>query len=102
MEVQILKEDNRTLLKVSGVIDEAGAESLKSHFNGLDLSRPQEVVLDMQEVPHLGSSAIGKILLLYKHLATVGGTLKVINLSTAMHELFCELKLDSLFSVSRA
>lgn len=100
MEVELSRNDNLTRLNVKGIIDEKGADELKTIFKQIDTAATKEVAIDCREVQHIGSSGIGKILLLYKHLATEGNRLSVINLPEDLFNLFKELKLDTLFHVS--
>ncbi len=100
LDVSVSQQGKRVVLQVMGTIDEKGAEALRQHFSDLPLDQLEEVVLDMAGVPQIGSSGIGKILLFYKNLGLGGGRLMVTNLAPHLYELFCELKLDTLFTVS--
>ncbi len=102
MNIETIQDGNRVRIVLNGVLDEKGAEELKSRIKQLNLGQVTEVTIDCQQVKHIGSSGIGKILLLYKHLTTNGGNLTVSGLSTPLYELFTELKMDTLFSVSKA
>ncbi|MEW6428656.1 MAG: STAS domain-containing protein [Thermodesulfobacteriota bacterium] len=85
---------------ISGNVDERGAEALKGQFTALPVAKLKEVVVDMGAVQNIGSSGIGKLLLFYKTLAVGGSSLRVINLPPHLHELFLELKFDTLFTIS--
>lgn len=101
MEWEIVERDGQTSCRIKGLIDEKAAEELKEVFTGLNLALVKEVILDCRGMDYIGSSGIGKILLLYKHLAENGGRLSVINLKDDIYELFVELKLHTVFSVQR-
>lgn len=100
MEIAIEQSNGQARLRIKGDIDEKGAETLKAEIGRLDLTRLGEVVIDLREVTYIGSSGIGKILLLYKHLAANDGTLRVENASANVYDLFKELKLDTIFPVT--
>lgn len=100
MEIAIEQSNNRARLRIKGDIDEKGAESLKAEIGRIDLANLEEVVIDLREVKYIGSSGIGKILLLYKHLTANDGKLRVENASANVYELFKELKLDTIFPVT--
>ena len=102
MEISVTRDAGNARLTVKGDIDEKGAESLKREISALNLAALTEVTLDLKGVPYIGSSGIGKILLLYKHLATHDGQLRLENLNPDVFELFRELKLDTLFPVTPA
>ena len=99
-EITSVVEGNRCRIAVKGIVDEKGAETLKKEFTKLNLSQIKELTVDLKEVEHIGSSGIGKLLLFYKHLSANHGTLRVTNLSAPLNDLFLELKLDSLFTIS--
>ncbi len=101
MNITIENQDDRSLITISGNIDEAGAEDMKKVFTTLDLTKIKLVVVDLSGVETMGSSAIGKLLLFYKHLAENQGKLRIEKLSAQLYELFGELKLDTLFAISR-
>lgn len=102
MEITVTKGSGNARLTVKGDIDEKGAEALKAEISALNLVSLAEVSIDLKGVPYIGSSGIGKILLLYKHLATHDGQLRLENLNPYVFELFKELKLDTLFPVTPA
>lgn len=102
MNIKTTQNGYRVHIVLQGIVDEQGAEELKKQVVQLNLDSVREVVIDCREVRHIGSSGIGKMLLLYKKLASKGGTFSVVNLSAPMFELFSELKLNTLFSITQA
>ncbi|MEW6501381.1 MAG: STAS domain-containing protein [Thermodesulfobacteriota bacterium] len=100
MEIATEQSNGRARLRIKGNIDEKGAEALKAEIGRLNLESLSEVAIDLREVKYIGSSGIGKILLLYKHLTAKDGALRVENASANVYELFKELKLDTIFPVT--
>jgi len=100
LEIKVNLEGKRAVVMVSGELGENGAEEFKGQLTPLLTKQLSEVVIDMNGVDYMGSSAIGKILLFYKNFAVSGGSLQVINLAAHLLELFTELKLNTLFSIS--
>ena len=101
MTISIVNESGKIIIMVDGSIDEKGAEEMKTNFVQLQTAPPPYVVLNMSGVSKIGSSGIGKILLFYKNLAIKNSQLEIIGLSPMLFELFHELKLDSLFPISK-
>ena len=101
MDIRVEKEGGSIVIRVNGNIDEAGAEELKQAFTSLDMKGIEAVNVDMGGVEAMGSSAIGKLLLFYKNLALNQARLTVNNLAPSLYDLFCELKLDTLFTITR-
>ena len=100
MECKVTREGDLVRFEINGEIDEIGAEALKSRFRELTVTSLKEVVLDFKNVSHIGSAGIGKLLLFYKDLAINNGLLKIVNVSSAIKELFNVLKLNTLFNVT--
>ena len=102
MELSVNQENSRAHFHISGNIYEAEADQLKSEFKALNIQSIREVTIDFSKVEHIGSSGIGKLLLLYKDMAVLGGRIRIENLSAELHELFQAMKLDSLFTLTKA
>jgi anti-sigma B factor antagonist len=85
---------------LSGTIDEEGAAALKQQFNTIQYSRIRELVIDLADVGYSGSSGIGKLLLCYKNMAAHKGTIRLVRMPRPIHDLFKELRLDTLFAMS--
>ncbi|MBU0673943.1 MAG: STAS domain-containing protein [Proteobacteria bacterium] len=101
MNIKIELHGEKAVMKINGNLDEFGAEEMKKAFASFDLAKVKEVVVDLGGVEIMGSSAIGKLLLFYKHLGVNNGHLQVWNLAPHLHELFLELKLNTLFTIGR-
>ena len=101
MNIETIQNDAQVRIALQGIVDEKGAEELKRQVSQLNFDSVREVVIDCREVRHIGSSGIGKMLLLYKQLASRGGSLSVVNLPGPMFELFTELKLNTLFTITQ-
>jgi anti-sigma B factor antagonist len=93
-------QEETVFMTLSGTIDEEAAADLKQRFTTLQNSRIKELVIDMGGVSYIGSSGIGKLLLFYKRMAAQHGTVRLVRVPRLIHELFTELRLDTLFSMS--
>lgn len=102
MNVEVQQMGAVVNLRVQGEVDEEGAEMLKQQFRRLAVSQLTAVNLDFSGVKHIGSAGIGKLLVFYKDLAIHGGKLTVANLSDELFQLFTEMKLNSVFSITKA
>ena len=102
MQLNVTNEGERARFQIGGNVDEKGAEDLKQSFRGLNISSLKEAVFDFREVNYIGSAGIGKLLLFYKDMAVNGGKIRIENPSEPIYELLSVLKLDSLFSISKA
>lgn len=99
MNIKVAKEEDKTMVYLSGSVDIPGAESLKKALNQIADDNPREVVIDFDEVNFIGSSGIGKLLLFYKKFTAKGGKVSIINLNKEISALFKAIKLDKLFNI---
>ncbi len=102
MKVSVIQQGATARFEIIGDIDEPGAAILKSKFRELNQSSLKDVILDFKKVSHIGSAGIGKLLLLYKDLAPHEIALKIVNSSSSVFELLRMVKLDTIFTISRA
>ena len=100
MEVFVTGGANIATLRLSGTIDEKGAELMKQRFRELSLEHIKEITLDFSGVTLIGSAGIGKLLLFYKDVTAHGGTIRLLNLPRDIRDLFLELNLNTLFTMS--
>ncbi|MCF8031671.1 MAG: STAS domain-containing protein [Desulfarculaceae bacterium] len=102
MEFKVIPQEDQARIEITGNIDERGAEEMKRRFLDLDLSSYKQIVLDFSGVTFIGSSGIGKLLLLYKNLANHDGEVHIDNLSKDIYTMFKVVKLDKIFKLTPA
>lgn len=86
---------------ITGEIDERGAEELKRRLSEIKLTKGVRVVFDFSGVTHIGSAGIGKLLLFYKNIVPHGGFIRIEKAAQPIFELFQQLKLDTILTVTR-
>jgi anti-anti-sigma factor len=101
MDVVIKQKDSEVVAEISGEIDNFAAEKLQSEMAKIVKLRPKSVILDLKEVPAIGSSGIGKILYLYKELNKNKASFAIRGMHTNLVEIFKSLKLEKLFSITK-
>jgi len=100
MDCHVTQQDGTVFFRLTGKVDEEGAEFLKRQFNSLQLPLVKELIIDMRDSSSIGSSGIGKMLLFYKHLAGHHATIRLEHVPRATYELLRELKLHTLFDIT--
>jgi len=100
VDINFVKSGKTLSVKIMGRVGEAEADTLKAQFRENKLDDIDEVVVDMADVSHLGSSGIGKLILMYKDISLKNGTLKIINAPDHIFKLLKMLKFDQIFSIS--
>jgi anti-anti-sigma factor len=102
MTINVNWMDGELRIVVEGDIDERGAEQLKERFREWQRHDTRQVTVDLAQVTHIGSAGIGKLLVLYKDLAARDARLALVNVPAAIYALLCEMRLNVLFSISKA
>ena len=102
MTCEVSRHGTTANLIIKGNVYENEATILKQNFLTLPLNQVKEVIIDMGGVEFFGSSAVGKLLLLYKSVAEHKGTMRLVRTPDLIAKLFNELRIDTLFEVSRA
>ena len=84
-------------VRFSGEIDHHAAALLRvSIDNAITQNRPQTLILDFGGVTFMDSSGIGLVMGRYKLMQTVGGTIRVENLSPGAYKVMRLAGLDRL------
>ena len=102
MNISVSRVGDQVTLEIEGAVDERGAEELKARFRSLPLHEIKTVAVDFGKVTHIGSAGIGKLLVFYKDLAVYDAKLALVKVPALICQMFVEMKLDTLFSISRA
>jgi len=102
MEISVTQKDDTTRFVFQGDIDEKGAALLSRRFQELENRKSiRELVLDFQKVGYIGSSGIGLLILFYQTLASSGGKVRIEKVPAAIYDLFLELDIQTIMSVSK-
>ncbi len=99
MDIKVNSSGDSGRLEVTGDIDEKGAEIFKARLS--ELKQLKKVDIDFSHVGYIGSSGIGKLLLFYKNITLQGGKVTLSNVGPDLYNLFRELKLDSIFTITQ-
>ncbi|MCS6985438.1 MAG: STAS domain-containing protein [Leptospiraceae bacterium] len=94
------EEDGVIFVKLEGNIQQAQTDDLENLLESFHARRHYKVVLDLTEVSHICSSALG-IMVTYKRLyKQEGGDLKLIVVSPNLQKLFEVTMLDQIFDIA--
>jgi len=102
MDCKVEAGEDTVRITVAGRIDEAGAEDLKEHLQGVDTSNLKDAVIDLGQVTYLGSAGVGKLLLFYKAVASREGRVSIVNIPSEIYQHFKRVKLDDIFVLRAA
>jgi anti-sigma B factor antagonist len=101
MELRANIKGDTLFVKVIGAIDTLAAENLKIELKEIILKKPQKVVMDLSNVPTMGSLGVGKILMFFKNLRESNSIFEIKGIHENLYPFFKAVKLDKLFPISQ-
>jgi anti-anti-sigma factor len=99
MELNITKENSKLFIEIIGAVDNESADELKNHFQEIIEQDFNEAVFNLQLVPFITSSGIGKLLVFYKNSMAKGKKMRIKGINENLLDLFRSIKLDKLFPI---
>ena len=88
MEINKAISNQNVIFAIRGRLDTMTAPQLQEEINNTSLDDVETVTLNMRELEYISSSGLRVIMALYKSLNNSGGNLKIVNVSSAIMELF--------------
>jgi len=101
MELNIAQRNSSLVIEIIGAVDNESAEELKNHFQDIIERDFNEAIFNLELVPFITSSGIGKLLVFYKNTLSRGKNMRVKGISEDLFELFKSIKLDKLFPIEK-
>ena len=88
------------VLDLSGPITfQQGDTLLKDKVHSLVHQGQTQILVNMAGVPYMDSAGLGQLVAQYTTVARAGGSLKLVNLTTRIHDLLTITKLVTVFEV---
>jgi len=97
--LDVRQEGEWTVLAVSGEIDIATAPSLREKLHSLLAEGHLQLIIDLDEVTFLDSTALGVLVGVLKRARTEGGELRVVCNQPRVRKVFEITRLDSAFDL---
>jgi anti-sigma B factor antagonist len=92
--------DDVTIIDIDGRITvQDGADIFRDEVRRLLRQGQVKLVLNFQRAPYIDSTALGEIIRAYASVTRMGGTLKLLNVTTRVHELLMITRLLSVFDL---
>lgn len=99
MDLELSKENGKTVVQIKGDIDIPGSGVLKKTLNTALENGSREIVLDFNSVTFIGTSGINTLLSFYIDFSGKGGKMSIINLDKNIGSVFEAIHLDKYFSL---
>ena len=93
------EQDGWTVLAVSGEIDIATAPSLRERLHGLLADDQRQIVVDLDDVGFLDSTALGVLVGVLKRARSEDGEVRIVCTQPRVRKVFEITRLDSAFDL---
>ena len=100
MKYSIEKDDSSCKIVIKGDINFEASKELKQAFDSLLKDGVKNIVLDLTDVPVSSSTGIGTLLMLYKKLKQIDGSLKMDGIHKNLYSMLKLVKIDSLIDIN--
>ncbi|MGL4366755.1 MAG: STAS domain-containing protein [Brevinemataceae bacterium] len=100
MKYTISKHNQYTVVKVQeNLVNDPVANEFKQVLCELMDKGDKFIAIDCTDMQFIGSAGIGKLLLAYKRIKDLGGSIAVVNLHPDMKDLFVAFKLQEFLNI---
>jgi anti-sigma B factor antagonist len=97
--LEVHERDGWTVLSVSGEIDMATAPSLRERLHALLADDKSRLVVDLDDVGFLDSTALGVLVGVLKRARSEGGEVRIASTQPRVRKVFEITRLDSAFDL---
>jgi|GEM_PF-831256 len=100
MKYELSEYQGKALLKIKeNLVTDPDAREFKEVLANLLDSGKKEIIMDFSDIVFIGSSAIGKLLLVYKRLDDMGGKMYIVGLNKDIRDVFITFRLHEFFQI---
>ncbi|MGM8216629.1 STAS domain-containing protein [Bacillaceae bacterium W0354] len=99
LHIDTYKENDQTVLKLTGEIDAYTAPDLKNKLQQLITEEGAQVSVDLEHVNYMDSTGLGVFISALKNSKDKGSSLKLINLQENVYRLFNITGLDEVIHI---
>jgi len=98
MKIAERTQNGVTILDLDGkIVLGEGDDVLRNHMRKLIASGSRQVLLNLAKVPYVDSAGLGELVRCHTRMVTVGGAIKLLNLTRRMEDLLQITKLVTVF-----
>jgi len=94
-----LLSEKRAILTLSGQLNAVTAPDLKAQLKRLAKGGHIQLVVDLTDVPFIGSSGLAALVSAFKTVREAGGAMKLAGLSEQTRTVFTLTRLDRVFEI---
>ena len=99
MELEILKKDGTSILKITGDVDLYSSPQVRKQVLSLISKKNKNLLVDLAEVTYMDSSGVATLVEALQLTKKSGGKLKLFSLGTTVKDVFELSRLDKVFDI---
>ena len=97
--MKVIENDHLNLIILDGRIDQEASEELETTLEGLIRDQKYNICIDMVNVKHICSSALGVMVAVKRKIKENEGDIKLVIMSDNLLKLFQTTMLDKVFEI---
>lgn len=97
--MKVISEDTIDIIVLKGKIDQEASEELESTLEGLIKNGRRNICIDLINVKHLCSSALGVMVAIKRKIKDKDGDIKLVIMNENLLKLFQTTMLDKVFEI---
>lgn len=98
--MNVIEDQGIDIIEFEGSIQEPETELLEKTLQGLLDVQKKRIIIDLSQVNHVCSSALGMMLTFHKEVKKTGGDIKLVLDTEELLQLFEITMLDKVFDIS--
>ena len=97
MVIEVVRQDDVCILRIEGrFVTGADPEYLSARMDELKRLNPGKVLVDLREMPYIGSTGIGFIVGIFTSVTMNGGQFVLVGLQPRVHDVFRLTRLSTI------
>ena len=100
MKVEVVTDNEVSLVKMVGSVDDHGVRELKADLAKHAVRESFSVMFGFGAVTHICSSGIGALLEFYTEQSASGGVMSIEGMSQSIYDTFSRVKLDLVLDIT--
>ncbi len=97
--MKVISDDTIDIIVLKGKIDQEASEELESTLEGLIKNERRNICIDLINVKHLCSSALGVMVAIKRKIKDKDGDIKLVIMNENLLKLFQTTMLDKVFEI---
>jgi len=103
--LKVVKQNDVGIIsfRTSRILDQSNVQELGEELDDVvDTHKLTKIVINFENIHYMSSAVMGKLIGLHKKLSSLGGQLRLCNISDDIFEIFKIMRLNKLFKIAKS